>query len=69
MQGKENQLKKGRRVCKYIVNCLSESRIIADDTDFADFGGASYQIYEKPLSKTPPAKTLRFPTSHAVFSV
>lgn len=26
-----------KRVCKYIVNCLSESRIFADETDFADF--------------------------------
>ena len=24
-------------VCKYFVHCLSESRVIADDTDFADF--------------------------------
>ena len=35
-------------MCKYIVNCLSESRIFADGIDFADFGESCYQIYEKP---------------------
>ena len=35
-------------VCKYFVNCLSESWIIADDTDDADFGEACCQVNATP---------------------
>ena len=40
-----------RRACKYFVNCLSESRIIADDTDDTDdtdFGEACCQVNATP---------------------